>query len=33
MSGRDRPAHLLRNLPAKLAALPMILTALVVFSG
>lgn len=33
MSGRDRPAHLLRNLPAKLAALPMILTALVVFIG
>ncbi|GGW34994.1 sugar ABC transporter permease [Gemmobacter lanyuensis] len=33
MSGRDRPAQLLRNLPAKLAALPMILTALVVFIG
>ena len=43
MTGRDRPpsqaqptgrpVHLLRNLPAKLAALPMILTALVVFVG
>ncbi len=33
MIARDRPAHLLRNLPAKLAALPMILTAVVVFVG
>ena len=30
---RDRPWHLLRNWPAKLAAMPMILTALVVFIG
>ncbi|MGP9805397.1 carbohydrate ABC transporter permease [Paracoccus sp. NSM] len=30
---RDRPSRLLRNWPAKLAATPMILTALVVFIG
>lgn len=33
MSGRDRPSHVLRNLSAKLAAGPMVLTALVVFIG
>lgn len=33
ISRRDRPRRLLRNWPAKLAATPMILTALVVFIG
>ncbi|MCU0801675.1 MAG: sugar ABC transporter permease [Rhodobacteraceae bacterium] len=33
MSDQGRPSRLLRNLPAKIAAIPMILTTLVVFTG
>ncbi|MFN3275702.1 MAG: carbohydrate ABC transporter permease [Paracoccus sp. (in: a-proteobacteria)] len=33
MTGRDRPLRLLHNWPAKLAATPMMLTALVIFIG